>query len=179
MSEVYIRTDSATGIVTFIHRRPFDSVNGLGETRENLMKTGFFVSDFPEPVTTIGKKAIAYYDHERKKVYYEYEPTPQSERSRISMLEDALNDTLMLLGKSNMTIANTSISLMSMTNVESEEGSANIMMNGLAKYLATQIYLNKLDRDTVINTYPDIKKEIESYLDDMEIIPVMKADDSE
>ena len=70
MSEVYIRTDSATGIVTFIHRRPFDPVNGLGETRENLMKTGFFVSDFPEPVTTIGKKAIAYYDHERKKVYY-------------------------------------------------------------------------------------------------------------
>lgn len=179
MSEVYIRTDSATGIVTFIHRRPFDPVNGLGETRENLMKTGFFVSDFPEPVTTIGKKAIAYYDHERKKVYYEYQPTPQSERSRISMLEDALNDALMLLGKSNMTIANTSISLMSATNVESEEGSANIMMNGLAKYLATQIYLNKLDRDTVINTYPDIKKEIESYLDDMEIIPVMKADDPE
>lgn len=179
MSEVYIRTDSATGIVTFIHRRPFDPVNGLGETRENLMKTGFFVSDFPEPVTTIGKKAIAYYDHERKKVYYEYQPTPQSERSRISMLEDALNDALMLLGKSNMTIANTSISLMSTTNVESEEGSANIMMNGLAKYLATQIYLNKLDRDTVINTYPDIKKEIESYLDDMEIIPVMKADDPE
>ena len=179
MSEVYIRTDYATGIVTFIHRRPFDPVNGLGETRENLMKTGFFVSDFPEPVTTIGKKAIAYYDHERKKVYYEYQPTPQSERSRISMLEDALNDALMLLGKSNMTIANTSISLMSATNVESEEGSANIMMNGLAKYLATQIYLNKLDRDTVINTYPDIKKEIESYLDDMEIIPVMKADDPE
>lgn len=179
MSEVYIRTDSATGIVTFIHRRPFDPVNGLGETRENLMKTGFFVSDFPEPVTTIGKKAIAYYDHERKKVYYEYQPTPQSERSRISMLEDALNDALMLLGKSNMTIANTSISLMSATNVESKEGSANTMMNGLAKYLATQIYLNKLDRDTVINTYPDIKKEIESYLDDMEIIPVMKADDPE
>ena len=179
MSEVYIRTDSATGIVTFIHRRPFDPVNGLGETRENLMKTGFFVSDFPEPVTTIGKKAIAYYDHERKKVYYEYQPTPQSERSRISMLEDALNDALMLLGKSNMTIANTSISLMNITDVESEEGSANTMMNGLAKYLATQIYLNKLDRDTVINTYPDIKKEIESYLDDMEIIPVMKADDPE
>lgn len=179
MSEVYIRTDSATGIVTFIHRRPFDPVNGLGETRENLMKTGFFVSDFPEPVTTVGKKAIAYYDHERKKVYYEYQPTPQSERSRISMLEDALNDALMLLGKSNMTIANTSISLMSVTNVESEEGSANTMMNGLAKYLATQIYLNKLDHDTVINTYPDIKDDIESYLNDMEVIPVIKADDPE
>ena len=177
MSEVYIRTDSATGIVTFIHRRPFDPVNGLGETRENLMKTGFFVSDFPEPVTTIGKKAIAYYDHERKKVYYEYQPTPQSERSRISMLEDALNDALMLLGKSNMTIANTSISLMSITDVESEEGSANTMMNGLAKYLATQIYLNKLDHDTVINTYPDIKDEIENYLSEMEVIPVIKAED--
>ena len=139
MSEVYIRTDSSTGIVTFIHRRPFDPVNGLGETRENLMKTGFFVSNFPEPVTTVGKKAVAYYDHERKKVYYEYEPTPQSERSRISMLEDALNDALLLLGKTNITVAGTAVSLMSISDAETEEGSANTMMNGLAKYHATQI----------------------------------------
>lgn len=177
MSEVYIRTDSSTGIVTFIHRRPFDPVNGLGETRENLMKTGFFVSNFPEPVTTVGKKAVAYYDHERKKVYYEYEPTPQSERSRISMLEDALNDALLLLGKTNITVAGTAVSLMSISDAETEEGSANTMMNGLAKYLATQIYLNKLNHDTVINTYPDIKDEIENYLSEMEVIPVIKAED--
>lgn len=177
MSEVYIRTDSSTGIVTFIHRRPFDPVNGLGETRENLIKTGFFVSNFPEPVTTVGKKAVAYYDHERKKVYYEYEPTPQSERSRISMLEDALNDALLLLGKTNITVAGTAVSLMSISDAETEEGSANTMMNGLAKYLATQIYLNKLNHDTVINTYPDIKDEIENYLSEMEVIPVIKAED--
>ena len=60
MAEVYIRTDSSSGVVTFVHRRPFDPVHGLGETRENLMKTGFFVNDFPEPVNAIGQKAVAY-----------------------------------------------------------------------------------------------------------------------
>ena len=177
MAEVYIRTDSSSGVVTFVHRRPFDPVHGLGETRENLMKTGFFVNDFPEPVNAIGQKAVAYYDHERKKVYYEYEPAPQTERSRITMLEDALNDALLLLGKTNITVAGTAVSLISISDAETEEGSANTMMNGLAKYLATQIYLNKLNHDTVINTYPDIKDEIENYLSEMEVIPVIKAED--
>ena len=97
MAEVYIRTDASSGVVTFVHRRPFDPVHGLGETRENLMKTGFFVSDFPEPITATGRKAVAYYDHERKKVYYEYEPAAYPERTRISMLEDALNAALMTM----------------------------------------------------------------------------------
>ena len=140
---------------------------------EKLME--LFVNDFPEPVNAIGQKAVAYYDHERKKVYYEYEPAPQTERSRITMLEDALNDALLLLGKTNITVAGTAVSLMSIS--DTEKGSANIMMNGLAKYLATQIYLNKLNHDTVINTYPDIKDEIENYLSEMEVIPVIKAED--
>lgn len=185
MSEVYIRTDSATGLVTFIHRRPFDPINGLGETRDNLMKTGFFVSDFPEPITTVGKKAVAYYDHEKKKVYYKYEPTPQSERSRITMLEEALNSALILLGKTNMHSSEismysvASISEKDASNDKEKEGDQTDMMNGLAKYLATQIYLHKLDHDTVINTYPDIKDDIESYLNNMEIIPVIKKEDQE
>ena len=93
------------------------------------------------------------------------------------MLEDALNDALLLLGKTNITVAGTAVSLMSISDAETEEGSANTMMNGLAKYLATQIYLNKLNHDTVINTYPDIKDEIENYLSEMEVIPVIKAED--
>ena len=38
--ETYIRYDKATGIVTFIHHKPFDPVHGLGETRDELLKTG-------------------------------------------------------------------------------------------------------------------------------------------
>ena len=33
MAEVYIRADKKTRVVTFVHRRPFDPVHGLGETR--------------------------------------------------------------------------------------------------------------------------------------------------
>lgn len=181
MSEVYIRTDSSTGIITFIHRRPFDPVNGLGETRDALMKTGFFVNDFPEPTPTVGKKAIAYYDHEQKKVYYKYEPIPQSDRSRISMLEDALNSALMRIEQANASTQKVNMyrvaSLSEKNDDEKEKGDQTDMMNGLAKYLATQIYLGKLDHDTVINTYSDIKDDIEAYLNDMEIIPVIKSED--
>lgn len=171
MAEVYIRTDASSGVVTFVHRRPFDPVHGLGETRENLMKTGFFVSDFPEPVTATGRKAVAYYDHERKKVYYEYEPAAYPERTRITMLEDALNAALMTIGTISVTN-----SAKSKSSLVAESGD-DIMMNGLAKYLATQIYQGKLDHDTVIATYHDIKDDIESYLTDMEIIPVIKAEE--
>ena len=170
MAEVYIRTDKSSGLITFIHRRPFDPVHGLGETRENLLKTGFFVSNFPEPVTNPGTKAVAYYDHEQKKVTYKYEPVSYPERTRLSMLEDVANDLLMTVGPMRM---------MTMSaNSTDEEGSDNNMMNGLARYLAIQIYQNKLDREAVLNTYPDIKEEIEEYLDSMEIIPVV-ADDEE
>ena len=170
MAEVYIRTDKSSGLITFIHRRPFDPVHGLGETRENLLKTGFFVSNFPEPVTNPGTKAVAYYDHEQKKVTYKYEPVSYPERTRLSMLEDVANNLLMAVGPMRM---------MTMSaNSTDEEGSDNNMMNGLARYLAIQIYQNKLDREAVLNTYPDIKEEIEEYLDSMEIIPVV-ADDEE
>lgn len=170
MAEVYIRTDKSSGLITFIHRRPFDPVHGLGETRENLLKTGFFVSNFPEPITNPGTKAVAYYDHEQKKVTYKYEPVSYPERTRLSMLEDVANNLLMTVGPMRM---------MTMSaNSTDEEGSDNNMMNGLARYLAIQIYQNKLDREAVLNTYPDIKEEIEEYLDSMEIIPVV-ADDEE
>lgn len=175
MAEVYIRTDASSGVVTFVHRRPFDPVHGLGETRENLMKTGFFVSDFPEPITATGKKAVAYYDHERKKVYYEYKPAAYPERTRIGMLEDALNAALMTMGGKSIATANKIRSLY--TGSDTESGDSDTMMNGLAKYLATQIYQGKLDRDAVINTYSDIKDDIEAYLTDMEVIPVIKAEE--
>ena len=166
MAEVYIRTDKSSGLVTFIHRRPFDPVHGLGETRENLLKTGFFVSNFPEPVTNPGTKAVAYYDHEQKKVVYKYEPISYPERTRLSMLEDVANNLLMTIGPMR-------VMTMSANSVDNSESSDNTMMNGLARYLATQIYQNKLDREAVLNTYPDIKDDIESYLSNMEIIPVV------
>lgn len=169
MAEIYIRADKKTRVVTFVHRRPFDPVHGLGETRENLLKTGFFVNEYPEPETTIGKRAIAYYDHERKKVYYEYEVIPFTEKKRLDIMEDALNDLLF-----SNTFAAPAMSLFSATR---EKDGEEFMMNGLARYLATQIYQMKLDKEKVINTYPELTEEIERYLDEYETIPIVQSEE--
>lgn len=173
MAEVYIRTDSTTGVVTFVHRRPFDPVHGLGETRDALLKTGFFVDEFPEPNATVGKRAVAYYDHERKKVYYEYETVPFSEKEQLNMIQDMLNDVL---------ITSNSIPRMvygiNYASVDSaEEKESDNMSNGLAKYLAYQIYQGKLDKEKVLNSYSDIADDIKKYLSEWDTIPVIDPEE--
>lgn len=163
MADIYIRTDSKTGVVTFVHRRPFDPVHGLGETRDNLLKTGFFVDEFPEPNASLGKKATAYYDHERKKIYYEYEIVPFSEKQQLSMIQDMINDTLMV----------NTIATMSLRSAGRE---SEIVKNGLAKYLAYQIYQGKLDKEIVMNSYPVEASAIEAYLDEWNVIPTVEGD---
>lgn len=95
MSEVYIRVDKSTNKITFVHKMPFDPINGLGQTREELLKTGFFISNYPEPAMKIGKRAIPYYDYEKKEVSYQYENLPLSDSERISLMEAALNDMIL------------------------------------------------------------------------------------
>lgn len=95
MSEVYIRVDKSTNKITFVHKMPFDPINGLGQTREELLKTGFFISNYPEPAMKIGKRAIPYYDYEKKEVSYRYETLPLSDSERISLMEAALNDMIL------------------------------------------------------------------------------------
>ena len=95
MCEVYIRVDKSTNKITFVHKMPFDPINGLGQTREELLKTGFFISNYPEPAMKIGKRAIPYYDYEKKEVSYQYENLPLSDSERISLMEAALNDMIL------------------------------------------------------------------------------------
>lgn len=95
MSEVYIKVDKKTNIITFVHRMPFDPINGLGKTRDELLKTGYFVSNFPEPAMKLGKRAIPYYDYEKKEVTYEYTNIPLSEKERLDLLESAMNDMIL------------------------------------------------------------------------------------
>lgn len=174
MAEIYIRADKKTRVVTFVHKRPFDPVHGLGETRENLLKTGFFVDEYPEPETTIGKRAIAYYDHEREKVYYEYEVVPFTEKKRLDIMEAALNDLLL---SNTVPAASATISLFSVPDGLTVEDGEITMMNGLAKYLASQIYQMKLDKEKIINSYPELAETIEKYLDEYQTIPIVQSED--
>lgn len=191
MAEVYIRTDANTGVVTFIHKQPFDPVHGLNKTRDELSKTGFFVSDFPEPANKFGMKAVAYYDHEKKEVRYEYEPSTKSERKRIEELEDTVNTLTMLVGQLQEQISapTNGISVMSL---EEDNSSKSIleyldylnrggkpMSANFAKYLSTQIFLGKLDKEMVLNSYPEIRSEIESLLAEMDVVPIIPTEEEE
>lgn len=94
MSEVYIRVDKETNRITFVHKMPFDPVNGLGQTRDELLKTGLFISHYPEPAMKLGKRAIPYFDYEKKEVSYQYEAIPLTDSQRLDMMESAMNDLI-------------------------------------------------------------------------------------
>lgn len=95
MSSVYIRVDSKTNLVTFVHKMPFDPINGLGKSKDELLKTGYFIDEYPEPAMKLGKRAIPYYDHEKKTISYSYEAIPLSASERLDMLENAMNDVVL------------------------------------------------------------------------------------
>ena len=95
MSEVYIRVDKQTNRITFVHKMPFDPVNGLGQTKDELLKTGLFISHYPEPAMKLGKRAVPYFDYEKKEVTYEYENIPLTDAQRLDMMESAMNDVIL------------------------------------------------------------------------------------
>ena len=94
MNEVYIRYNDSN-VITFIHRMPFDKVNGLNKSRKELEKDGVFVTDFPSPEYNTNMKAVAKYNPYTNSVYYEYEPIAISDKERLDYLEAAMNAVLM------------------------------------------------------------------------------------
>ena len=91
---VYIRTDE-NNMVVFTHNQPFDSVNGMGETREELEKTGYFLDSMPNPTVVMGQRAIPYYNPETHKVTYKYVAVPLSTKERLDTMEAAFNEMLL------------------------------------------------------------------------------------
>ena len=91
---VYIRVDE-TNRVIYCHNRPFDSVNGMGETKEELEKSGYFVDEMPQPQTAMGFRAVPYYNPETHKITYKYVPVDLPYDEKIRLLESAMNDLLL------------------------------------------------------------------------------------
>lgn len=58
-------------VVTSQHFMPFDEKYGLGKSKEELLKEGFFVDTIPLPQEIQGKVAILKYDG--TSLYYEYQ----------------------------------------------------------------------------------------------------------
>lgn len=92
---IYIRTDGDNRII-FQNNQPFDPVLGMGETKENLEKTGHFIDSMPQPTIITGKRAIPYYNPETKKIWYNYVNSPISSHERLDEMEAAFNEFLMM-----------------------------------------------------------------------------------
>ncbi|WP_309087241.1 hypothetical protein [Domibacillus sp.] len=75
------------GEVTRIHYQPFDEKNGLGKTKEELEKEGFFVDFLPNPEYPEGKDPFLKVDQVTKTLYYEYRDRPLTENEELAFLK--------------------------------------------------------------------------------------------
>ncbi|MFI8715717.1 hypothetical protein [Brevibacillus brevis] len=72
----FITESSFRAKVVFIHSAPFDPINGLQKSEEELLKTGTFVEEILAASSQPGKDALLYIDPTTKKLWYEYVVIP-------------------------------------------------------------------------------------------------------
>ena len=161
MRNIYIETDNDFR-VTKVHRMPFDPNNGMGYTREELEKKGFFVEEIPEAVNRVGRRSIMMYNPDTKSIYYEYVGVPLSDKERADQLENAFNWFLMnnaLYGINP--IATADIAMMKSSGLVLTE-----YEKGAAGYLAHQIISGKLDAERCLMVFPQFADYIKEVLSD-------------
>lgn len=83
-----------SGIINYIHYRPFDSEYGLGKTQAELEQTGVLVESIPEPEIIEGKHAELKYDETTQELYYDYVDIipPPSNNPEIEELRQQIQD---------------------------------------------------------------------------------------
>ena len=73
--------------VGYIHYMPFDSVNGLKKTQEELLEEGKLV-ELPSKLAEVeGKIQVMYYNPITNLCFWEYEDAPISEKTDIELLK--------------------------------------------------------------------------------------------
>ena len=160
MGNIYIETDENFR-VTKIHRMPFDPNNGMGYTREELEKKGFFVEEVPEPINKPGRRSIAMYNPDTKSIYYEYVGIPMSDKERVDQLENAMNFLMR-----NAIYGCRDYATMTLIDEEPEEPELTPEEKGVAKYLAFQIISGKLDLEECLYVFSHFETEIKEVLRD-------------
>lgn len=77
--------------IGFIHYTPFDEVNGLGKTSEELGASGILVDCIPEPKPPINKQVDGIYvNPQTKEVFYEYTDKPLTQAEEIVNLKSQI-----------------------------------------------------------------------------------------
>lgn len=87
----YIKLDGNK--ITLIHNMPFDPINGLHQTEEDLLKYGVLLDEIPDPQPIPDKIPMPYYSAE-KGVYYEYKNTPLRPEDEVKQLREIVETLL-------------------------------------------------------------------------------------
>lgn len=80
--------------IGYTHYMPFDSVNGLGKTKEELEQEGILIENIPEPEQIEGKYTIMYWNPIEQKVFYEYKDIPKSKEKNLEEKIKTLTENL-------------------------------------------------------------------------------------
>lgn len=84
---IYIKLNDSKD-VEFIHYKPFDPIDGLGISKDELILGGVFVDAIPEPIEVDGKTSVLKYDHNTESMYYEYIERPLTQEEELKLLKE-------------------------------------------------------------------------------------------
>ncbi|HDK7138947.1 TPA: hypothetical protein PTV74_001364 [Clostridium botulinum] len=90
--------------VRFIHYMPFDPINGLHKTKEELEQEGVLIENIPESKYIENKQAIMYYNPIKKEIFYEYEDVPKSDEGLEQQKQQVELNAKLLKDNANMQI---------------------------------------------------------------------------
>lgn len=81
--------------VIFIHYQPFDPINGLGKSEDELKESGYLVEDILEEEPIEGKLQSLYYDPSTEKMWIEYYDAPLTEEQKVDIMNEKLELIMM------------------------------------------------------------------------------------
>lgn len=151
MKKIYIEVDKDFR-VTKVHRMPFDPNNGMGYTKEELDKRGFFVESIPNPVNKTGMRSVMMYNPDIKGIYYEYVGIPMSNRERLNQLEKAMD----IIARNTMYGANPVATM----SLENDINDVDPGIKSIGEYIAYRVLCGQMDARDAINNFPQCESVI-------------------
>ena len=169
----YIEINEEDLSIISIAYYPFHSEYGMNKTEEELLQTGYLVDEIPDqPTESIGDDYSwkMFYNTETNSCYWDKiknEVIPQLPTEvelldeRVTLLEDTVAEVILTFSDETAPI--------SLMSLETETTPRSTLSAGSAqsKFLANMIYRGKLDYDTVISKRPDLKEDIDAYLEEL------------
>jgi hypothetical protein len=85
---------NSDNVVEGYHYKPFDEIDGMHKTKEELLQIGKLVDSVPEPTPAEGQGYVAKYNPATNTVYYEYfdlPPKPPTVEDQLKQFQDQIS----------------------------------------------------------------------------------------